>query len=367
MLRIARQLFLLYCVGALSTASALKNLIVDTDLFSDCDDAGAILLAATSPDVNLLGVNINSNSSYSVLAASAILCHYGHPDILIGARRPLNDVPFFDTWTKRLGEFSSKLATHWPKTISDPEEAWDSVELYRKLLAAAEDESVTIASIGFLHNLSGLLNSTADSHSSLSGPELVKAKVKELVVMGGDYPDGYEFNFWGDDPYQTAQVVRDWPGAITYVGFKLGGEVYSGGPLMVDGPETDPVRAAYILYSYYEPRWSFDPIAMLYAISGLGEHFKYGNDNGYNTVTLSGEHGCNGCNAWVYDENVTNQHWLESKVSYQKLGQELDRLYLQGARSSKRSSDPVGTLPRFGQCSSGKPTTPGPPQERSEL
>ncbi|KAK1954729.1 hypothetical protein LY78DRAFT_686728 [Colletotrichum sublineola] len=58
--------------------SARKNIIVDTDLFSDCDDAGALLLVATSPDVNLLGVNINLESSFLVLAALAILDYYDH-------------------------------------------------------------------------------------------------------------------------------------------------------------------------------------------------------------------------------------------------------------------------------------------------
>ncbi|KAK2012390.1 inosine/uridine-preferring nucleoside hydrolase [Colletotrichum eremochloae] len=346
---------------------ARKNLIIDTDLFSDCDDAGALLLAAASPDVNLLGVSINSQSSFSVLAASAILDHYGHGQVPVGARRPLNDIPFFDNWTKRLGEFASKLATHWPKTMSDAEEAWDPVELYRKLLAEADDSSVTIASIGFLHNLSGLLNSTADSHSNYTGAELVKTKVRELVVMGGDYPDGYEFNFWGDCPYTTAHVLHNWKSPIVYAGFELGASVLSGGPLMVDGPKTDPVRAAYILYSYYQPRPSFDPVAMLYAIGGLGGRFVYGNTHGYNTITLNGEDGCNGCNVWVHDKNVTNQHWLEAKVSPDRLGEELDMLYLRSAESSKRSSDSVGELPKFGDCKPEKPGLSGVPQEKSEL
>ncbi|KAK6207879.1 inosine/uridine-preferring nucleoside hydrolase [Colletotrichum tabaci] len=355
MLGMARLLAAIPCL--LTAASARKNLIVDTDLFSDCDDAAALLLAATFPGVNLLGVHINSRSSYSVLAASAILSHYGHGQVPVGARRPLDDAPFFDNWTKRLGEFASKLATHWPKSMSDAEEAWDPVELYRKLLAGADDGSVTIASIGFLHNLSGLLNSTADSHSRLAGHELVRAKVRELVVMGGDYPQGHEFNFWGDNPYTTAHVVHSWNTPVVYAGYSLGASVLSGGPLMADGPKTDPVRAAYILYTYYQPRWSFDPIAMLYAVGGLGEYFRYGNEYGYNTITLHDDSGgCSGCNVWVFDPNVTNQHWLDTTVSYERLEKELDRLYVLGAESSERSSDPVGSLPKFGDC---RPEAPG--------
>ncbi|KAK1989910.1 hypothetical protein LX36DRAFT_686305 [Colletotrichum falcatum] len=216
--------------------SACRNIIVDIDLFSDCDDAGALLLAATSLDVNLLGVNINSQSSFSVP---------------IGARRPLSYMPFFDNWTKSLGKFASKLATHLPESMADAEEAWDPVELYRKLLAEAKDSSVTIASIGFLHNLSNLLNLTADSYSNYTSAKLVKSKVAELVVIGGDYPKGYKAS------------------------------VLLGRPLIANGPRTN---------------LSFNLVTMLYAIGGLGGWFMYSNTNGYNTIILDKENRCKGYN-----------------------------------------------------------------------
>lgn len=128
---------------------------VDADSF--ISDAGALLLAATSPSVNLLAVNVNYPSSYSALAASAILAHYGKPEIPIGILRPLTNVTFFDGWYFKLSEFTSKVAYHhsggslpWGQA----EKAWDPVKLYRKVLAEAEDGSVTIASIGFLDNVS---------------------------------------------------------------------------------------------------------------------------------------------------------------------------------------------------------------------
>lgn len=91
-----------------------KNLIIDTDLYSDVDDAGALLLAATSPDVNLLAVNINTKTTFSVLAASAILSHYGHSHVPIGIPRPLTNITFFDGWYFSLGEYASKTAYHSP-------------------------------------------------------------------------------------------------------------------------------------------------------------------------------------------------------------------------------------------------------------
>jgi len=62
------------------------------------------------------------------------------------------------------------------------------VDLYRQILCEAQNGTVTIISIGFFDNLAGLLDSEADAYSNLTGRELIATKVKELVVMGGDYP-----------------------------------------------------------------------------------------------------------------------------------------------------------------------------------
>ncbi|KAB5536246.1 inosine/uridine-preferring nucleoside hydrolase [Coniochaeta sp. 2T2.1] len=319
------------------SARTPKNLIIDTDLFSDVDDAGALLLAATSPHVNLLGVNVNYPSSYSVLAASAVLAHYGHADVPVGARRPLTNDTFFDSWSYKLGEFASKLAYHFSGGAllwGHAEEAWDPVQLYRKCLAEAHNDSVTIASIGFFENLFGLLNSTADKYSDLSGPELVAAKVTELVVMGGDYPSGYEYNFWGDNPLHTAHVINNWPGRITFSGYSMGLNVTSGSRFMREGPSSDPVRAAYLWYTYNAPRPSWDPLTMLYAMHGPGDVFEYANEFGYNHVHA------NGSNAWIFDEERTDQHWLALKTSRTEVEELLDKLYLEGASQGLTDSNP---------------------------
>ncbi|KAF2817662.1 inosine/uridine-preferring nucleoside hydrolase [Mytilinidion resinicola] len=306
-----------------------KNLIIDTDIFSDVDDAGALLLASTLPHVNILAVNVNYPSSYSALAASAILAYYGHANVPIGLRRPITNESFFDDWAYELGEYTSKVAYHWSNGTlpwGNASKSWEPVELYRKTLACQEDRSVTIASIGFLENLSALLNSTADEYSQLSGRDLIAIKVKELVVMGGGYPSGYEFNFFGDDPGVTAHAVNNWPGSITFSGTELGGNVSSGARLTVEAPSHDPVAAAYGWYiGYNNTRFSWDPLTVLYAISGLGEWFEYGNGNGYNFVYP------NGSNEWVYDEERKDQHWLNLAVSNVTVAQKLDKLLLDGA------------------------------------
>lgn len=120
-------------------------------------DAGALLLATTLPNVELLGVNINYPSSYSALAVSAVLNHYGHPDVPVGLRRPITNETFFDDFFYELGEYTSKVAYHWSNNSiiwENLDKYLDPVDLYRKVLSKQKDRSVTIASIGFFENVS---------------------------------------------------------------------------------------------------------------------------------------------------------------------------------------------------------------------
>ena len=86
------------------------------------------------------------------------------------------------------GEYASKLAHHFPGVLQDATSTPDPVDLYRQTLSEAQDDSITIVSIGFFDNLAALLDSEPDVYSHLTGRELIAAKVKDLVIMGGDYP-----------------------------------------------------------------------------------------------------------------------------------------------------------------------------------
>jgi len=307
--------------------------------------------------VNLLAVNINYPSSYSALAASAILSHYGRREVPIGIVRPISNETFIDTWSFELGEFTTKVAYHWrceedcAVRWGHVDDAWDPVALYRKTLSEAADGSVTIASIGFLNNLSGLLNSSGDSYSELTGAELVERKVAELVLMGGGYPSGHEFNFWGYDPSATAHVINNWKGPLVFSGSELGGNVTSGDGLMARGPASDPVRAAYLYYTYNTSRFSWDPLTMLYAVDGLGELFEFGNDGGYNFVHP------NGSNVWVVDEKVRNQHWLKLKVDNVTAAGLLDDMMVEASWSAVPKADGIPTSERPETSHSAKRAT----------
>jgi len=172
------------------------------------------------------------------------------------------------------------------------------VELYRSVLANASDSSVNIISIGFLTNTAELLRSTAADTSSMSGPDLVSSRVKELVIMGGEYPSGWEFNFGGYDSTSTHFVLSHWPRSvpITFSGGELGGNIDSGQDLRSHAPPDSPVLAAYEWYvgRCSTTRRSRDPITTLYGILGLNGFaelgikapFAYANAVGYNSITF---------------------------------------------------------------------------------
>jgi hypothetical protein len=277
---------------------------------------------------------VNVDSTYSALAASAFVNYYGYPFIPIGLPRPYTNITSPEPFG---GEYASKVAERWSGGSAPwfhPEKTWDPVELYRKTLSEAKNNSVTIVTIGFTGSISGLLNTTADKYSTLDGYGLVEAKVKELVVMGGGYlpyrslDEDYNLRIHG------AHVVNTWPDCVpmTFLGAELGLGVLTGAPLTVYGPPNDPVKASFEWWGGYNvSQYSWDHMTMVYAAGGLeglgelGNWFEYGNVNGYNHVFP------NISNIWVEDESRTSQHFLKLKVSNETVAVEMDRLLLRGA------------------------------------
>lgn len=236
------------------------------------------------------------------------------------------------------GEYAGRISHNWPRALNDSSSTPTPLELYRRILSSAEDNSVTLISLGFLTNLAALMNSPSDDVTPLAGSDLISAKVKELVIMGGQYPSGWEFNFGGGDPASTYDVVSNWPRnvPITYSGFELSENIFSGKTLPDLAPRDSPILAAYQWYvgRCSTARESWDPVTTLYGILGLdgcrefgtGKLFTYANEIGYNKAFA------NGSNTWVDDAGVSNQHWLRlaNGVTNETMAQLLDQLYAHG-------------------------------------
>ncbi len=156
---------------------------------------------------------------------------------------------------------------------------------------------------------------------------------QNCILTGVLLTDPYysRWNFYGDNPYASAHVINSWKGSIVFSGSELGAPVPSGSRLISDGPGSDPVRAAYIYYTYNTTRASWDPLTVLYAMEGLGDLFQYANEHGYNHIAEDGS------NEWIFDEKVRNQHWLKLAVSNEAASDRLEQLYLKGAWEAVRA------------------------------
>lgn len=296
-------------------------IIFDTDFAPDVDDVGALAILhalADRGEATILGVLISSGNTYAARAADTVNTYYGRPDIPIGI-----------TWQPTVAAdspYTLALALDFPNDVQPglTAVAPNAVTVYRQLLAAQPDASVTIVSVGFLTNLRDLLDSPPDDISALSGLELAAAKVARLVIMGGHYPDssllpdGDEYNFAMDAPATYAVVTR-WPTPMIFSGFELGVDIETGAALYEQTPPDNPVRVAYQLYTGGTARSSWDLTAVDYAVRGEGYNLCGG---GYNEVAP------NGHNQWNRSA-VKPQAYLTAAVPKTQLEAHLNALLIQ--------------------------------------
>ena len=200
-----------------------KNIILDTDFGGDADDLGALVMLnhfIDKGECNLLAVVSWSTEQYVIPAIDAVNHYYGHPDIPLGIRQADN---YYESWN-----YNKVIADQFEHNMTN-KTAEDATVLYRQILAKSKDKSTVIIPIGPLYNIQALLQSGADSISPLTGKELVSRKVKEFVIMGGQFPEGKdEWNFNGNMPGVTQYVLANIPVPITYSGFEIGSAIKTG-------------------------------------------------------------------------------------------------------------------------------------------
>lgn len=238
------------------------KMIFDTDIQGDVDDVGTVALLhalADRGEVDLLAMGVSCKNPWSPLCLDALNTYFGRPDIPLGV---VEGEAFL-----KPSKYAQQIAEEFPHQLKSAEQAPDAVEVYRQALAAAEDGSVVMVSVGQLTNLANLLKSGPDSYSDLSGEELVAAKVKVWVCMGCKIPAGKEANII-HDPLPAKYAVEHWPTPIVFSGFEIGRDMLTGGALK-SLPTSSPVRRAYELFNGIQPHNSYDQTAALYAIRGL--------------------------------------------------------------------------------------------------
>jgi inosine-uridine nucleoside N-ribohydrolase len=258
-------------------------IIFETDIGNDVDDALALDMIYKYVDkkqINLLAICSNKDCEYSTEFIHIMNHWYGYPQVPIG--KVINGIDS-ESDARNYAKYVSLMKDeNNMELFKRPSFKYDSipdaVNLYRKILAKQEDNSVTIVSVGFSTNIVRVLHSEADEFSELSGKELIKKKVKLLSIMAGSFtePKRAEYNVFKDIPSAKA-IVEEWPSQIVFTPYEAGIAVkYPATSIENDFNWTDvhPVVEAYKYYldmPYDRPTW--DLIALLYVVDKSDEYF----------------------------------------------------------------------------------------------
>ena len=255
-----------------SWTSAQVKIIFDTDIGGDADDLGALVMLhnfMNHGECELLGIMCWSTEQYAVPAIDAVNRFYHHPEIPIGTRK---GDPYHEEWN-----YCKPIADSFYHEMGR-EDASDATVLYRQILAGSNDHSITLVTVGPLANIRNLIESGPDTISSLTGKQLIEAKVKEFVTMGGQFPSGEnEWNFNGGMPGVTRFVLDNIKVPVTFSGFEVGNAIKTGEVFNDIFPETPLYvgfmhfsRNAYWIKDNFKGKIldnsTFDQTAVLYAV-----------------------------------------------------------------------------------------------------
>lgn len=301
------------------------KIILDTDMLTDPEDVNAVWLLnalADRGEAEILACVVNGHEANraSGAAVDVVNTWFGRTNIPLGA--------FKGGFPVKTSPFTPLLRDKYPHAAPSDDLLPGATEVYRRVLASQPDHSVKLVSIGFLVNLDELLASQPDQFSPLAGPDLIRAKVNELVVMGGKYPQGREYNFFFGGTHTAAKrVVDGWPAEIplAFSGYEVGEAIISGKTYKQTLPD-GPLRLALLKqYSALDKgRFSWDETAVLYAVRGLAyqgvTYWKL--HTGHNVVDAK-----DGSNKWS-DTPDRNQAYLLLAQPPARIAQALEELVL---------------------------------------
>jgi len=313
-------------VLSLSSFSQVK-IFFDTDFGGDADDLGALTMLHNfmqKGECDLIAIACWSVEQNAVAAIDATNRFCKHPEIPIGTRK---EGSYIDS-----GSYSKPIAESFYHELNS-NNVPDATILYRKILARSDDKSITVVVVGPLKNIENLIKSQGDSISELSGKELIKRKVKEFVIMGGQYPEGNkEWNFDGNMPGVTKFVIQNIDVPITFSGFEVGASIKSGESFNNIDKKT-PLYIGFKYFSQHAP-WmkmnyegkildnsSYDQTAVLYAVrKGIGYYW----DKIGNGICVPDD---TGGNKWVESAD-SNHSYLKLKMDKKEIAKLMESMML---------------------------------------
>lgn len=356
-----RKSMVLACVAGLNvlelgmTVRAAEKVIFDTDMICDFDDVGALACLhamADAGECEILATVSSTRGNASVAAIEVINGYYGRGDLPVGAPKGIGVMGAYAGAKEKVDPKSPlrkrgggdgghykyrKLAVDYPQWVKhlDADDAPDANKVYREVLAAAPDHSVTICTVGFLTNLRRLLETKPDGISPLDGKALVAQKVSRWVAMACNYPSGREYNSAGDAE-SSRIVLENWPTPVVFSDFQYGKDCYAGRKIAESnaiGPVADVFRGQIPSREDVGSRPSFwfrenygiggrsawDETAILIAVRGIDRYFN-AHRGTYRMIGDKGE------NEWVPDEENGPHLRVTEKVNKIEIGKIIDEL-----------------------------------------
>ena len=253
-------------------------IILDTDIGSSTDDLFSLEMLyyyQQQGRCKLLGVVVDREGKDCAACADVMNTYFNHGDVPVGLVRDGIESPAVWIDYRALPTYTmDDRAPMFARSISDYSALPDGWQLYRRLLAAQPDHSVSICSIGFTACLSQLLQSEADDLSPLSGVELVRRKVKCLYIQGGSFGQSPEpdFNFLqGMDFAKT--LFRLWPSDVDIIFDPMetgNGIEYLPEQVISDISWTDyhPIKQVYMRCNCNTGQMMWDPLTVINAVEG---------------------------------------------------------------------------------------------------
>lgn len=251
-----------------------KQIIFDTDIGMDCDDAaalGILLNAHKRGECEILAITASTGREGATATVNAICDYYGVNDIPMGRMKRMLRCDGVNNYARAVME---KYGT------KDVEE--DAVPLLRKTLAGAAGK-VSVIAVGPLSNLEELLKSKADEFSPLCGAELVKEKVDKLYVMIGSFPQNFggkrfrEWNLLQDVP-AARYVIENWGTEKIYLPHEIGAAIFTEmgqneNPVWYSMKNFAIANGADISNGYRRESW--DPVTCMIALNENNPFFVY--------------------------------------------------------------------------------------------
>ncbi|MGM9873575.1 MAG: helix-turn-helix domain-containing protein [Bacilli bacterium] len=306
----------------------IKNFIIDTDLDADCDDVGAIAIAnilCKRKFGKLLAIT-HCVGYKEALQNVAIINKYYGLNIPLGLYNGDYVVPFQN-------KFVSKVNAKFPCDF----EYSDSIRLLRKQLAASEDKSVTLITLGQFNNVEKLRLSPPDDFSPLTGQELMEKKLDKIVSMAGlfldnketnkDCYDGREYNILTakEDARSFIDNMTNIP--IVFVDWFCGYDVITFQDYVMEFKDKKPVSYSYYLFSK-GGRESWDLIATMYAFLPKSKAFRL---VGPGKINIASD------GSTSFDTSINHNHFYLRINNKQYVKNYLDTLIYEGEKYAKKN------------------------------